>query len=289
MSGHVFSPNVTSLTLEFADGDSLRLRSSSSRARSTRGSTPSGSLPAISNRDTGLPGSSHATHTARSSALRSSAPQPTLIPIRPRRPFGLGPVGAPAGVLGHPDRADPDRDRRRDHRVAGANGAVRITAHAASRVRSRASCGRVTISCFRVTREFGIPGVRGYGPSGALADSIGLTLTGVGRPLDGCEIDSPRGHRWPDPLGSHSPIELAFTTKGRAYFADRAAARDLALFVRSGRMQRIRREPHPELLRDMNAAYGPELATAGSATRSPPRNHVHRDERHRQGLQGRRH
>jgi hypothetical protein len=119
---------------------------------------------------------------------------------------------------------------------------------------------RVTISCFRLTREFGLFTVLGLGTSGAFADSMGYHLSGVGHPLDGCDVESSRGHRWPDSLGSHSPVELAFTAKGRAYFADRAAARDLALFVRSGRMQKIRHEPGAQLVRDMKAAYGAELA-----------------------------
>jgi hypothetical protein len=37
---------------------------------------------------------------------------------------------------------------------------------------------------------------------------------------------------WPDPHGYHSAVEIAFTAQGRRFFADRAAARELALYMR---------------------------------------------------------
>ncbi|HEY4349551.1 MAG TPA: hypothetical protein VGM80_18380 [Gaiellaceae bacterium] len=145
--------------------------------------------------------------------------------------------------------------------IAGANGAVTFTATDVPPSVARMLRRSVTYSCFRLTREFGIFTVRGYGTEGAFARSVGFRLFGVGTPLDGCELTSERGHRWPDTFGSHAPVELAFTAKGRAYFADRAAARDLALFVRAGRMQDIRKEQGRRLLRDAHAAY-PQLATS---------------------------
>ena len=87
-----------------------------------------------------------------------------------------------------------------------------------------------------------------------------LQITGILPPFDGCELASSGGHRWPDRFGSHAPVELPLTEAGRRYFADRAAARDLALFVRSGAVQRIRREPGPQLERDLRATFGDRLA-----------------------------
>ena len=144
--------------------------------------------------------------------------------------------------------------------VVGANGAVQFTSNDVPASVRHLLNGRVSFSCFRLIRVFGIPSSRGYGVEGAFTDSVGLRLFGVGRPLDGCEITSEqRGHRWPDAFGSHGPVELPLTAKGRAYFADRAAARDLALFVRSRRMQQIRKEHGQQLLHDMRTAYGHEL------------------------------
>jgi hypothetical protein len=64
-------------------------------------------------------------------------------------------------------------------------------------------------------------------------------LGGLGTPVDGCEVQEGYGHVWPDPHGYHSAVEIAFTPQARRFFADRAAARKLALFVRWSR-----RHPH---------------------------------------------
>ena len=69
---------------------------------------------------------------------------------------------------------------------------------------------------------------------------VAIRVFGVDAPFDGCEIQGTYGHRWPDQNGSHSAVEIAFTERGRRYFADRAAARDLALFVRSREQKRLR-------------------------------------------------
>ena len=48
----------------------------------------------------------------------------------------------------------------------------------------------------------------------------------------GCEVQTTRGHTWPDRLGYHAGAEIAFTAQARRWFADRAAARELALYLR---------------------------------------------------------
>jgi hypothetical protein len=59
-------------------------------------------------------------------------------------------------------------------------------------------------------------------------------------PYDGCEIGGLYGHRWNDAYGTRTAVEIPLTPAGRKFFNDRAAARDLAYFVRSGPVQRIR-------------------------------------------------
>jgi hypothetical protein len=78
-------------------------------------------------------------------------------------------------------------------------------------------------------------------------------------PFDGCEIEGTYGRVWPDRFRSHDPVEIALTAAGRRYFADRAAARDLAAFVRSKRVQTIRKEPPEQARGDLDAAF-PQLA-----------------------------
>jgi hypothetical protein len=68
-------------------------------------------------------------------------------------------------------------------------------------------------------------------------------------PYDGCELGGLYGHRWDDAFGTRTAIEIWLTANGRHFFNDRAAARDLAYFVRSGVGQRIRLsdDPRPPL------------------------------------------
>jgi len=84
-------------------------------------------------------------------------------------------------------------------------------------------------------------------------------VNGVQTPFDGCELSGEGGHRWPDHFASHAPVELPLTPAGRRWFAERATARDLALFVRSRRMHELRRETGAALVRDLRATY-PSLA-----------------------------
>jgi hypothetical protein len=64
-------------------------------------------------------------------------------------------------------------------------------------------------------------------------------------PYDGCEIGGLYGHRWNDAWGTRDAVEIWLTARGRHFFNDRAAARDLAYFVRSGRMHTIRISANP--------------------------------------------
>jgi hypothetical protein len=64
-------------------------------------------------------------------------------------------------------------------------------------------------------------------------------------PYDGCEIGGLYGRRWNDAYGTRNAVEIPLTPAGRTFFNDRAAARDLAYFVRSGRVQRIRLSASP--------------------------------------------
>jgi len=85
---------------------------------------------------------------------------------------------------------------------------------------------------------------------------VAIRTFGVTTPFDGCEIEGAYGHRWPDRNGSHSAVEIAFDARARRFFADRAAARDLALFVRSRTMHRLRELPLRELVAALVERYG---------------------------------
>ena len=68
-------------------------------------------------------------------------------------------------------------------------------------------------------------------------------------PYEGCEISGYYGRRWNDAFGTRALVEIPLSEAGRHFFNDRAAARDLAYFVRAKRVQRIRlsSSPRPDL------------------------------------------
>ena len=117
-------------------------------------------------------------------------------------------------------------------------------------------------SCFRITKEFGIAGVTGGNASGAsprraLGD-VRVYLNTAG-PFDGCEASSQVGHIWPDRLGSHAAAEIPLTARGRLYFTDRAAARDLGLFIHSARLRDAWTPGGKQLVTRLPAKFGTQL------------------------------
>jgi hypothetical protein len=91
---------------------------------------------------------------------------------------------------------------------------------------------------------------------------VAIRPFGIPTPFDGCEIQGSYGHVWPDRNGSHSAVEIAFDARASRFFADRAAARDLALFVRSRTVQRLRKLP-------------PAAAATAIARRYPDSGRIH--------------
>jgi hypothetical protein len=110
--------------------------------------------------------------------------------------------------------------------VVGANGIAEFTT---SDPKLRAS----SWACFSFMRYHETsPLELSYAPQ---AHRTRIDLGGLKTPVDGCEVQTGRGHAWPDPHGYHAAVEIPFTARGRHWLADRAAARKLALFVRWSR------------------------------------------------------
>lgn len=169
---------------------------------------------------------------------------PTVPPEAPSQPIQRGTAGGFTVTVGH-------------------DGAVQFTQTADTPALQKLTGHSVNYSCFRLTHEFGIFGTRGLGQEARFAPRVGFELNGVGTPVDGCDIEGSAGHVWPDPTGGHSAAEIPLTAAGRAFFADRAAARELALFVRSKRVHAIRREPPSRAARGLNSDYRRSLERSG--------------------------
>ncbi|MDX6411132.1 MAG: hypothetical protein QOE91_648, partial [Gaiellaceae bacterium] len=135
--------------------------------------------------------------------------------------------------------------------VAGANGIAVFKAYKLTPFTAGLLGQSANWSCFKLVREFGIFSARGTGFPQLFARSGAIRVYGLPHPWDGCEIGGSYGHLWPDRNGAHAAVEIPLTEKGRRYFADRAAARDLALFVRTHGVKRFRSETGAALARDL--------------------------------------
>lgn len=144
--------------------------------------------------------------------------------------------------------------------VVGHNGSVQFTQIGETPILKELVGQSAGFNCFRLTKEFGIFTVRGLGEEGRFAPKVGFQLSGVGTPVDGCEVEASIGRTWPDRLGNRAAVEIPLSAAGRADFADRLGARDLALFVRSRRMHQLRSEPAAQAKADILRAYCKPLA-----------------------------
>jgi hypothetical protein len=124
---------------------------------------------------------------------------------------------------------------------------------------------RATYSCFSFMRYHrDAPAAMGFWRD--WQPRVAIRALGLRTPFDGCDIRAGHGHVWPDRNGSHSAVEVAFTARGERYFLDRAAARDLALFVRSDEMHRIRKLTGAPLRAAFRQRYGAALAELRTPT-----------------------
>ena len=150
--------------------------------------------------------------------------------------------------------------------VAGHNGVVAFdTTTAPTSIRTLIH--NAGYGCFRFMRYHqAAPAEMSFGPRAMRGTNI--RIFGLPTPYDGCEIQGSYGHTWPDRLHGHSAVEIALTPAGSKLFANRAAARDLALFVRSKTMQQIRKRTGASLQHELHARYG-QAITGVVSTSSP--------------------
>jgi hypothetical protein len=150
----------------------------------------------------------------------------------------------------------------------GSNGAV--TFHLAGiSARTRALIGPTAdYGCFKFIPYYE---TTPYGPNFKEATASTVTIPGLVAkpPVDGCEIEGGYGHVWPDQNHSHAAVEIALTPRAQRFFQDRAAARDLALFLNSRTMQTIiKTNSHPAAA--IAKRYGAAITRLPSPTRRLP-------------------
>jgi hypothetical protein len=158
--------------------------------------------------------------------------------------------------------------------VAGHNGVVVFdTSHATPAVRALISGRGVGYGCFKRIPYNSEPVDLTF--LRTTLDRVAIRQQGVmSPPFVGCNIQGSYGHLWPDRNHSHSAFEVAFTPAGRRFLEDRAAARDLALFVRSRSMHSVRKLSGDALARAVRGRYGAQIVRLNSTASSLPFNRI---------------
>jgi hypothetical protein len=151
--------------------------------------------------------------------------------------------------------------------VSGRNGVVVFdTSHARAAVRPLIAGRAIFYGCFR--RLPYNPEPVDLGVTRTTDVRVAFRLVGESPPFMGCEIQGTYGHTWPDKNDDHSAVEIAFTPAARSFFADRAAARDLALFLRSDAMHAIRKLSGSALAQAIRRRYGSAITRLDSPSSS---------------------
>jgi hypothetical protein len=142
---------------------------------------------------------------------------------------------------------------------------------------SRHSGGGVALTCGKVA--FGASGWldRAGGAAALLAPEMRVLLSTrwggfPSPPFDYCEVAGTYGRYWNDDEGTRELVEVPFSAEGRRFLDDRATARDLAYFVRTRKLRRIRkaiyRGQSSPSASELARLFGPRVVplTARSAT-----------------------
>jgi hypothetical protein len=172
-----------------------------------------------------------------------NSPPPKLPPQRVPRP----PIEAPGPLVvqhGSADGATVD--------IRGSRIAMNFTrVPSATRRLLPSKTGRLTLGCFKLVTIAGVRGTDGAYATKPFANIVRMRPYSpfpprpARPPFDGCTAMGALGHTWNDAHGTHDTIEIPLTSRGRAYLADRAVARDVAWLARARVFREIRYSLRP--------------------------------------------
>lgn len=152
----------------------------------------------------------------------------------------------------------------------GSNATVVVSGQPSSDAARRAlERSKVGFRCFVITGQ-NVRKTKSAAVTATWRPPVAFMVLGFRAPFDGCDVQGTHGHRWRDGRGTHSLVEVPLSTRGRVYFEDRAAARDLALFVRSRKTKEIRKLTGARLVTELRRAYGTSVAVLPTRTATAP-------------------
>jgi len=209
-------------------------------------------------------------------APRPSAPAKVWSPGPPKRPSGP--------PLQHASTAGAAVDVYR-------NGVVEVqftstTGEAYRRLvrSSRSSSATATVGCLKAGFGAGHWKAIGGSVNAHVGPLMGARLGGgsgahpIGGmpppPFDVCEVSGTYGRYWNDEQGTHELVEAPLTAIGRRFIAERGTARDLAYWVRTKKLHRIRLAIHrgeaAPSAAELVQIFGPRLVALADRNGTPP-------------------
>ena len=137
-----------------------------------------------------------------------------------------------------------------------------------------ATRGRITLGCFKLVTVGGKPYTTGAGASKPFTTVLQIRLfspdSASVAPFDGCTATGAYGHTWNDAHGTHDAVEIPLTPRGRRFFAERAAARDIAWLARARVFHNIRYARQPLNTHEVARRLGRHVIPLGSPEATPP-------------------
>jgi hypothetical protein len=122
------------------------------------------------------------------------------------------------------------------------------TSRAARLLQPHSSDQRVPVGCFNLAYGAGHWESLGSFSYATFGRTLRTSVAGfrhvpgaVTPPFDACTATGLYGRRWNDARGMHDALEIPLTALGRRFFAERAAARDLSLFMRTPQIRELRK------------------------------------------------
>ena len=131
--------------------------------------------------------------------------------------------------------------------------------------------GRINLGCFKLVTV----GNSRYGSGVNVTKPFTTILRvrpygGQAAPFDGCVATGMYGHTWNDAHGTHDAVEVPLTRRGRRYFAERAAARDIAWLARARIFRSIRYARGPLSATEVVRRLGSHTMALDTPAATPP-------------------
>lgn len=137
-----------------------------------------------------------------------------------------------------------------------------------------ATRGRITLGCFKLVTVGGKPDTSGGGVSRRFTTVLHVRPfspdSAQRAPLDGCTATGAYGHKWNDANGTHDAVEIPLTSRGRRYFSERGAARDIAWLARARVFKYIRYAKEPLSAASAARPLGSHVVPLATAKATPP-------------------